>query len=257
MGTCVATVNWCALGRCEVEFGDQGSFVVGEGTLCVSSATAKAFAYPPGRYRGFELFVDAEEVAGPTGGMLDAFGLSEQDLRQTLFADGLGSTLVPHGELAGAVKAIEQELSRERPRRNWLLLRVCELLLALAECDLGSAGIAGSYLRRSQRDLAQAVYQHLAGSVSPEASLGGLASRFGVSEASLRSDFSRVYGCSPASYARSRALSEAARLLAETDWSVADIGQACGYANPSKFSAAFRRAYDVNPLEYRRRIRLC
>lgn len=53
-GTRVATVNWCALGRCEVDFGDRGSFVVGEGTLCVSSATARAFAYPTGRYRGFE-----------------------------------------------------------------------------------------------------------------------------------------------------------------------------------------------------------
>ena len=40
-GTRVATVNWCALGRCEVDFGNRGSFVVGEGTLCVSSATAR------------------------------------------------------------------------------------------------------------------------------------------------------------------------------------------------------------------------
>ena len=51
-------------------------------------------------------------------------------------------------------------------------------------------------------------------------------------------------------------LREAARLLAETELSVAEVAQACGYANPSKFSAAFRREQGMNPLEFRRRSRL-
>ena len=104
--------------------------------------------------------------------------------------------------------------------------------------------------------MAQAVYQHIIDRPSPVAGLAGLADRFGVSEASLRSYFSRVYGETPAAFARELALRRAAVLLSEGDLSVAEVSQACGYTNPSKFSAAFRREYGANPLEYRRRSRV-
>ena len=255
-GSRMATINWCALGRCEVDFGERGSFVVGKDTLCVSSSMAKAFSYPTGRYQGFELFVDVDRIAPFTWGVFESFGLSEQALEHALLTDGLGTTFVPQGDLAAAVHALEAELSRECPRQNWLCLRVAELLIALAECDLTSVETAGSYLQRSQRDLAQAVYQHLISNGSPEANLGALAERLGVSETSLRGYFSRVYGQTPAAFARARSLAKAAELLARSELTVADVSQACSYANPSKFSAAFKRAYDVNPLEYRRRAKL-
>lgn len=256
MGPRVATVNWCASGRCEVDFGASGSLVVGKDTLCVSSAVATTFAYPTGRYRGFELFVDVDSVTASVWQALEACRLTRQRLEEALVFDGLGMSLAPCNELAEAVRSLESELSRELPRQGWLVLGVFGLLLALSECDLDSAEVAGTYLRRSQRDLAQAVYQHLVADFSPAANLGGLAARLGVSEATLRGYFERVYGQSPSAFARTRVLSEAARLLASTDRPIADVAQTCGYANPSKFSAAFRRAYDTNPLEYRRRSRL-
>ena len=43
-----------------------------------------------------------------------------------------------------------------------------------------------------------------------------------------------------------------ARLLRETERSVADIAQAVGYDSPSRFSAAFKETYGVLPREYRR-----
>ena len=47
-------------------------------------------------------------------------------------------------------------------------------------------------------------------------------------------------------------MEQAARLLRETERSVADIAQAVGYDSPSRFSAAFKETYGVLPREYRR-----
>lgn len=256
LGSQLATVNWCMEGRCEVDFVDQGSLVVGKGSLCVSSTLAQGFAYPTGTYRGFELFVDLEQMDQETWAMLACLGLDRELLSQTLLPDGLGINLMPTGELADAVHALWHELREAEPRLSWLTLQTCRLLMALAEADFESLAMPDGYLRRSQREMARAVYQQVVAHDELVVELSGLAERFGVSEASLRTYFARVYGESPSSFARGRILAKAVQLLSQTDGSVADVAQACGYANPSKFSAAFRRAYGVNPLEYRRRSRL-
>ena len=45
-------------------------------------------------------------------------------------------------------------------------------------------------------------------------------------------------------------------MLAQGDASVSEVALACGYSNPSKFAAAFRRLMGTTPLEYRRRCRM-
>lgn len=256
LGPHLATVNWCAQGRCEVDLGEQGSLVVSKGALCLSSSFAQSFSYPTGTYRGFEVFVDLDRIDDTGWSMLAKFGLDRPQVEAGLFPAGLGINLTPSGRLAQAVESLEAELALDGPRSPWLLLRVCELLMLLVELDMQGQQSAGSYLQRSQRDMAQAVYQHIMDTGATPESLATLAEGFGVSEASLRAYFTRVYGESPASFARRKTLNEAARLLSQTNIAIADIGQSCGYANPSKFSAAFRRLFGVNPLEYRRRSRL-
>ena len=252
----LSTVNWCAMGRCEVDCGEQGSLVVATGELCLSSAHAQTFSYPTGTYCGFEILVDPSHIGADEWHMLKQFGLTESRLAEGLCPPHLGTIVTPAGQLAQVVDALVGELATERPRNAWLLIYVCELLMLLVEADFSNSMKPGSYLRRSQRDMAQAVYRHIVSHMAPDTGLGALSVRFGVSEASLRSYFSRVYGQSPAAFAREHALAAAAQLLAQTNRSIADVSQACGYANPSKFAAAFRRAYDVSPLEYRRRSRL-
>ena len=255
-GSLLATINWCATGRCEVDFGERGSLVVASQMLCLSSSLANSFAYPTASYRGFEYFVDFDQLDDEARVTLASFGLTEQVLRAALVPHELGVTLSPSAGLLEAIHTVEDELAQDSPRRAWLLMATIRLFLLLAGEDGGGSREMTSYLQRSQRDMAQAVYRQIVGRRVPTANLGPLAERFGVSESSLRGYFERVYGLSPAAFARAHALAEAARLLAQSDQSVADIGQACGYTNPSKFSAAFRRAYNVNPLEYRRRSRL-
>ena len=250
------SINWCSKGRCEVDLGERGGAVVGEGTLCLSSSTAVGFSYPTGSYRGFECYIDLQQLGDITIALLREIGISEKALLSRLFPAGRTLTLAPSGDVLDAVTRIDGELHHTEPRLPRLILATLELLVALSEQDLDAAPKSGAYLQRSQRDMAGLVHKQLLESCTPTAELDTLASQLGVSEASLRAYFGKVYGESPASFARRHCLEHARDLLEATDDSVGDVALSCGYANQSKFAAAFRRLFGTSPLEARRRARI-
>ena len=82
------------------------------------------------------------------------------------------------------------------------------------------------------------------------------AALFSVSESSIKNYFTGVFGQSISQYTTRQRMLHAAKLLAETRLSVIEVAGRAGYANQSKFAAAFRREFGCAPLEYRRKNRL-
>ncbi len=64
--------------------------------------------------------------------------------------------------------------------------------------------------------------------------------------------FSAATGFSPYAYFTIRRMEHAKQLMLNTPLTITDIGLRVGYANPSKFSAAFRRICGVSPSLWRR-----
>lgn len=62
----------------------------------------------------------------------------------------------------------------------------------------------------------------------------------------------RVFGMTPNQLISKTRLTEAARLLRETERSIAEIGLACGFYDHSAFTRAFRSAMGASPSEFRR-----
>ena len=87
-----------------------------------------------------------------------------------------------------------------------------------------------------------AVHDELEGSLDCAHDARVLASAFGLSAATLNQYFSRAYGSTVAGYLRKRRMEVAAALLARGA-RVAEAAVRVGYANPSKFSSAFKREY--------------
>ena len=99
--------------------------------------------------------------------------------------------------------------------------------------------------------IATAVRDELEGSLDRAHDARVLAAAFNVSAATLNQYFSRMYGSTVAGYLRKRRMEVAADLLARGA-GVAEAAARVGYANPGKFSAAFRREYGTTPSEWRR-----
>lgn len=73
----------------------------------------------------------------------------------------------------------------------------------------------------------------------------------GVHPVYLTRAFRRCFGCSPGEYVRQRRIDRACEELAGTDRSIAEIALGAGFASPSHFATAFRRALGLSPRDYR------
>ena len=64
--------------------------------------------------------------------------------------------------------------------------------------------------------------------------------------------FRRAFGTSPRQYLLRIRIEYASQLLVETDQTVSEIAQACGFFDHAHFSRSFRRLMNSTPTEYRR-----
>lgn len=93
----------------------------------------------------------------------------------------------------------------------------------------------------------------MAASIATPVQAAAVARRVGVTPRQLERLFRRHLGQSPAAYAAGLRLDRARTLLRETAMPVTAVSSACGYATPSRFSAAYRSRFGATPTADRRR----
>ena len=254
--TSALTLNWCACGRCEVDLAWKGSAVLEAGLMCASTTTAHMFTYPRRPYRGFEYHIAFERIDHKTESLLHNFDVDLPKLGQRLCSSTPVCMIKPAGALMHTVEAITDLMAQDTTASSSLLVATCQLLALLNTIDPSAQRVPSAYLQRSQRDLARRLHSAIEANPNNPGCVSAIAHEVGIGEASLRAYFSRIYGTSPAACAREIVLERAAEMLATSDAPVSDVALASNYSNPSKFSAAFKRQFDVNPIEYRRRKKL-
>lgn len=93
-----------------------------------------------------------------------------------------------------------------------------------------------------------AMEQNLAEPITP----AGLARQSRLTVQRLARLTKRLFGLTPSHLITKTRLTAAARLLTESDRSVAEIAVACGFYDHSAFTRAFRAATGITPTEFRR-----
>jgi AraC-like DNA-binding protein len=81
-------------------------------------------------------------------------------------------------------------------------------------------------------------------------SLLALARQVGLNDFKLKRGFRQVFGTTAFGYLHERRMERARQLLEERRFNVTEVACTVGYANPSHFSAAFKRKFGVNPSAY-------
>lgn len=88
--------------------------------------------------------------------------------------------------------------------------------------------------------------------MNPELSLAGVADHFGVSGKLVGSVCKAAFGKTYLQYVRDCQIHEAARLLEQTDLSLEEIAQRCGFANLLTFRRNFKAVMNMNPSDFRK-----
>ncbi len=86
-----------------------------------------------------------------------------------------------------------------------------------------------------------------------DASVEALASEVGLSARHLRRRFADRFGATPLAVHANQRLLSAKQFLTDTDWPIAQVAAAAGYASVRRFNAAFQQAWRMAPRELRRR----
>lgn len=74
-----------------------------------------------------------------------------------------------------------------------------------------------------------------------------LAQQVGISDRTLQKGFKAVFGVTPFAYLTQQRMKQAKHLLQCADYTVAEVANMVGYANPAQFSAAFKRQLGMTP----------
>ena len=102
-------------------------------------------------------------------------------------------------------------------------------------------------------DCAQA-RRYIRNNLRQNISVEHVANSVGLSRSQLFREFKQIYGKSPREIIALMRNEEAQRLLTNSSLTLAEIAEACGYANKSHFCTAFRRICGISPTNFRKSI---
>ncbi len=86
----------------------------------------------------------------------------------------------------------------------------------------------------------------------PDLTIGKITEDIGISPNKIASHIQKEFGCNFKQYLNSIRLSEASRLIKETDRQISDIAYIVGYKNVTHFHRVFKQVYKMPPNEYRK-----
>lgn len=141
-------------------------------------------------------------------------------------------------------------------------LRRIILLLELLEClensrdlkEIASVGFDPAS-RGDSSDRIGPVCDHIEANLTHEIYLADLARLTGLSESAFSRLFRKSTGRTVPQYINELRIARACRLLAETDKTVGEITEMCGYPSPAHFQKQFQRFEHRSPLAYRAAVR--
>ncbi len=152
------------------------------------------------------------------------------------------------GRLLGCYFGDDEPRIRRAGCKAWLLA----LLFELARHFQTAAWMRWEFLRQQQRSLRlKHLFEHIRAHYPEKLSVEAAARLTGMSTAQLGRTFKKVAGMTLVAYLNHVRLANAARLLTETDDSIAEIASEVGFADQSYFDKRFKRAFGQAPREFR------
>jgi AraC-like DNA-binding protein len=160
------------------------------------------------------------------------------------------------GSTRRRVARLIQSLPKTRGlQRVILLMEVLQILANSKELvSIASPGFDASG-RTNASDRIGTVLRHIEDHLAEPLYVTQLATLTGLSESAFSRLFRKATGRTVPQYLNELRIARACRLLADTDHTVNQIADSCGYPSPAHFQRQFQRLQKRAPLDYRRTVR--
>lgn len=242
-------IEHCHKGRVECRLEDF-YFYLTDGDICLRHRTPgnHILEFPMEHYQGIDILVDVEKVPRCLSCLLPDVDIEPARLVKKFGLDDRSFHFLRQNRRLAHIFSELYDVP-ESIRRGYVKVKILEIMLFLTGMELEEDS-ARKLLPRQVR-IAKEAHAYLAENMHKHITIAQLAQQFGVSETFLKDSFRKVYGTTVQGFIAEQKMREAAQALLVTDRKVTEIAAEYGYANPSKFSTAFRRIMGVTPQEYR------
>lgn len=245
-------INHCRQGRFECELMEGTCVYLEEGDLSVNMLgnRTKNSCFPLEHYHGVSVVIDLEEAAHSVVSIWSDISIDLFALREKLCPDNQCFVM----RAKDSVEHIFSELYTipDKVKLGYFKLKVLELLLFLSIVEPSEEFKSRQYFHKNQVDLVKRIKDHMTKNYDCHYTLEQLSREFNIPLTTMKLCFKGVYGTSIYSYMRSYRMQIASDFLCNSLDSISEIAGRVGYANASKFSAAFQKEIGYTPLAYRK-----
>lgn len=249
----IMEINHCKQGRFECELMEGTCVYLEEGDLSVNMLgnRTKNSCFPLEHYHGVSVVIDLEEASHSVASIWSDISIDLYALREKLCPENQCFVM----RTKDSVEHIFSELYTipDNIKRGYFKLKVLELLLFLSVVEPSDELQSHQYFHKKQVDLVKQIKEHMIKNYDRHYTLEQLSCDFHLPLTTMKLCFKGIYGTSIYAYMRSYRMQIASDYLRRNMDSISEIAGRVGYANASKFSAAFQKEMGCTPLAYRKR----
>lgn len=243
-------INHCLKGKFECQYNKNYYAYLCQGDLAISGGTLNKLthSFPLGYYNGVEILIEVEKAK--ENKLLDEFNIDIDLISKRLKESHnvyifRATAQIEH--ICLEMYEIEEEL-----KRNYLKIKVLELLLFLSHHDFGILENEKHYYPKKQIEIIKAIKTELSNNISAKYDLEKLVKQYNINIHTFRKAFKEIHGKPIYQWYKEYRLEYSLGLLINTDIPIIEIANEIGYSNPSKYSAAFYQYTSMTPQQYRK-----
>lgn len=248
----IMQINYCKAGQVVWETQSGNSIFLNSGDFSVhtlNACTDSSFHFPTGQYQGLTICIDLREVSAHPPELIAETGVFDGLLQEKFCRNNTILFLAGNEHSEGIFSAFYDQ--PEKLKLSYQRIKVLELLLYLTQMEFTPQNRLTEY-QSKQIEIVREIHDQLLQHMEQRVTIEELSKQYLINPTTLKSAFKSVYGTSLAAHIKMHRMEQAAKMLRETDMSIAEIAQAVGYDSQSKFTTTFKVFFHVLPREYRK-----
>ena len=249
----IIQINYCKAGQIVWEMKSQNRIYLNPGDFSLHTmkvCTDSVLTFPKDIYEGLSIYIDLQEVSGNPPELLNGSTIFETILPKIFRENDAPVFLAGNEQTERIFSAFFNQ--PEELKLPYQKIKTMELLLYLGKTELISSQRLFEY-KTEQIRVVREIHDQLTRHMEQRITIEELSKKYLINPTTLKTAFKSIYGTSIAAHIKKHRMEHAAKLLKETDKSIAEIARAVGYDSQSKFTVAFKTYFEVLPKEYRKK----
>ena len=249
----IIQINYCKAGQIVWEMKSQNRIYLNPGDFSLHTmkvCTDSVLTFPKDIYEGLSIYIDLQEVSGNPPELLNGSTIFETILPKIFRENDAPVFLAGNEQTERIFSAFFNQ--PEELKLPYQKIKTMELLLYLGKTELISSQRLFEY-KTEQIRVVREIHDQLTRHMEQRITIEELSKKYLINPTTLKTAFKSIYGTSIAAHIKEHRMEQAAKILKETDESIAEIARAVGYDSQSKFTVAFKTYFEVLPKEYRKK----